>query len=150
MDSTSLLAALVLEKLRFDAGTSVPRSLLDSMEVSAAADFLAHEILIRVKAEFLGERVGMHETIGVMDGDYHVPASWVQFWKHQHRRSWYARWLVNRWPVKWTRIECRPKVRVQFDAYRVFPNTTIDYPRSLGNYIRVVISKPVNFRDYGK
>lgn len=130
MDFTQERVALEFKK--FGQQIAVDAGILAEMHFTvgqdAAYSFLRDEIMVRMVAKILvddlpPERVTQSTMITVKE-----PASTWQMWKMRNGDRWFARWLVDRRPVRYH--EYKRSVQCEFDLerFRAYPQARVTAP----------------------
>jgi hypothetical protein len=128
----------VLEFKRFAQAMAVDAGIMAEMEFrvgpAGSYDFLCDQITVQMVTKLLTddlppERVTQSTMIKVQE-----PRSTWQMWKFQNGHHWFARWFVDRWPIKYREYE--KSVRCEFDLqrYRAYPRARVQSP-ILGNAV---------------
>jgi hypothetical protein len=65
---------------------------------------------------------------------FKVPASTWQMWKKQHADSWYARRLVNRWPVRYDGSGAWAECTLSLERFLAYPESRV---RTQGQAVRM-------------
>lgn len=113
-----------LDRVRFEARARVSPEVLDRIEGSSYVDDLTHDLVLRLQAEVLEDKVA--ESTYRMTVPY--PATPWHHFKHRHRDAWWMRAIVRHWPIGFTE---KVGLVTLSKAHR-FPKATIRYPDSLG------------------
>lgn len=129
---------VTMEFKRFAQQIAVDAGIMAEMEMrvgqGGSYDFLRDQVTIQMIAKILTddlppERVSQSTMIPVQE-----PKSTWQMWKFQNGHHWFARWLVNRWPVKYRTYEKSVQCEFNLERYRAYPRARVSHP-TLGNAI---------------
>lgn len=127
------IAQFELTMKRYAAMFRVSEDLLFDVDAAVQQDFFGFSVAqFRTKIltdELPPERFTARERIA-----FEVPASTWQAWKAWHGHRWYARWIADRWPVRYA---LDPHARgayavCTFDLarYRTYPQARVALPPS--------------------
>lgn len=98
---------VVLERFKFFAQASIDDSFLQDVEVYQMADRLAHQTVLRFKADILGQKLNTVK----------YPANWKEAFKER----WAPKWFLKKYPVKYSYIEVKalyPQLHLPPDQQR--------------------------------
>lgn len=127
-----------LERLKFALQQVVPAEMLRHTNIRFVEDDLTHGIIVGLRTEILGERLGPQKAHGQTTVEFTMPDGWWQHWKEDHRTRWYARWIIRRWPIRIRMVSRHGRVEVDIERFRVFPHSTIRYPDSIGRQVQLL------------
>lgn len=117
----------------------VNEDLLLDVDVSMQRDlFGAH--LYQLRTRILTDDLPPEQFTARHHVTYEIPTSTWQMWKKRHARRWYARRLVQRWPVRYGPDPDRRGVDAvctfSLERYRTYPRARVQLPREqFGNAV---------------
>lgn len=132
--------ALTLERLKLGLQMRVGAHVLDSLRLERQQDMIYNDLLYRLEASVLAEKLPPEkvERSKVVTLDF--PASSWQHFKQEHSESWWLGWLVRRRPIRYQALEQTATLTVDLERYRTFPQCNYVFPKGLGPYVNVAVT----------
>jgi hypothetical protein len=137
---------VMLRFKQFALQWAVAEELLLDLDVAVRRDDFFGHYLFQLRTKVLSDDLPPEHFTARQHITYEVPASTWQMWKKRHAHRWYARRLVDRWPV---RYEPDPEGRgteavctFDLERYRLYPRARVQLPPDrfgvevLAHYIR--------------
>jgi hypothetical protein len=100
-------------------------------------------LVFGLKAHILSDHLPPERVRESVRVAYQVPSSTWQMWKKRHAGSWYARRLVERWPVRYeTDPDGRGEIatcEISLERFQIYPESRLrvsDHGRAVRMYAR--------------
>lgn len=126
------------QQIAVDAGIMAEMDLTVGQD--SAMSFLRDEIMVRMVAKILTDDLPPETVTKTTRVDCEIPASTWQMWKLIHAERWYARRLVDKWPVRYAPHPEMRQIPVTctftLERYRAYPKARVTSP---------VLGQPVLF-----
>lgn len=112
-----------LEKLKIGLQAFISNELIDA-SVDIARDYLTNHIAVEIRGYIWSEK----ETVQKQS------VSFPSNWKESFKQRWFSRWMLAKWPVKYTKFcvdvkaiypEFRPSLPNQ--TYRLITQSNVSY-----------------------
>lgn len=135
MISEHEIATVVLDRIRFSAAHMLPGALVESIGVEYAADYASDALLVRLRADVLGEHLPPTAGTIAVSGIYRhrVPAGPWQLFKAMYGERPWMRW--RRWHVVYAPAVDVPfttDVRVDYRQAWKYPRAALTLPSAFG------------------
>lgn len=143
---------MVLRRLKFGAMTTLGTGVVESMDLSLAADLggqAGGQLVARLTAHVLAQDVGNRTQSATGRIEWHMPSTW---WDH-FKATTGTRWRLGRWwnrshPPRMATVSQDVTTTVDWEESAGFPHASIVADDRLGAY--VVYANPVNQPVMGK
>ena len=123
---------IVLERVKLGLEHRVGATVLESMRPEVIIDQLSGEMVYRLRAHVLAEKLPPVEVSDQKSVTFESPASPFQHWKQKHARTWWLAWFVGRWPVRQEATTKTVRMTVNLTKYRSYPEANYAIPDGFG------------------
>lgn len=134
MDPDEVVAVqqVVLEKLRLGLQQRVGAHVLESARPEFIIDRLSGDMICRLRADVLAEKLPPVQVSGQESVTFESPATPFQHWKQKHAEAWWLVWFVRRWPVREDVTTKTVRMTVDLTKYRSYPQANYILPDDFG------------------
>jgi hypothetical protein len=120
--------ALTLVRKRFGAYGTIPDCITQSLEVEEIRDHMLHGLLVRMRAEVLGEQLPPHEVTESKTVELGSPVSWWQHFKHAYADRWWMRRHVRKHPIRISVTTEKVTLTARWENFAAYPFSQLVTP----------------------
>ena len=128
---------VVLEFKKFAQAMALDAGIMAEMNLSvdpSGYNFMRDQVMVRMVTKLLTDDLPPeHVTQSTMIKVREPKSTW-QMWKFQNGHHWFARWFVDRRPVKYREYEKSVQCEFNLERYRAYPRARVQSP-ALGNAV---------------
>lgn len=123
---------IILERLKFEVREALGPAVLESISLERFHDMLREDMVLRLTAELLAERIESEQIVRTetVMHDFTALDGPFQRWKERHAASWWLFWFVKLRPLRFiaeTKLS-KVELRVSVDDYATFPKMALAPP----------------------
>lgn len=139
--ATSRATYEVFDWIKFGLQQRLPSGV--HLDGALMQDFLEDELVLKINGYVLGKRQPKVKTVSQPTTmEIYVPRTTWQFFKETHKLSWWLRWFVERYPVKYTRFEDSRTLEVTVDVTTIYPYQDVVPHDRLGQPVHLYSFNP--------
>lgn len=136
-----MVESFTLQRLKLGLEQRVGAHVLDSTRLEVVEDLLTNGFIYRLTTDVLAEKLPPERVERSKTFTLDFPASSWQMFKLEHQGSRWLGWLVRRRPVRRIGHTKTATLTTELDRYRTFPQANYVFPKSLGPYVNVAVTR---------